>query len=111
MVQMNDKLDSLFRAYREAVPDPEAGPDFMPGLWRRIESQRAMSSSWLFRWLEVCLAGTLAVGLLLGFYAIPKFQESATTTHASYVDVLADADSALDASLVTVLAVSDGEGR
>jgi hypothetical protein len=99
----SDKLDVLFRAYKRAHPDADPGPDFMPGLWRRIEGERKANSSWLVRWLEVCLATTMAAALLLGFYVIPKFQEPASNqiaSQTSYLDVLADADSAGDTSIL-----------
>ncbi len=39
---MNDDttLDALFRRYRDACPDIEAGPQFMPVLWQKIESRQ-----------------------------------------------------------------------
>ncbi len=35
-----EKLEALFRAYRDACPAPEAGPNFMPQLWQRIEARQ-----------------------------------------------------------------------
>lgn len=108
MDNSDEKLDAVLRAYREAVPDVDAGPDFMPGLWRRIEAERKASSSWLVRWAEVCLAATMAVALLLGFYVIPKFQEPAAP-QVSYLDVLAAADSASDTAYLVTVADGDVE--
>ena len=31
-----DELTKLLERYRESLPDPEPGPDFMPGLWRKL---------------------------------------------------------------------------
>ena len=36
----DEKLDALFRAYRDASPDPEASVNFMPTLWARIDSPK-----------------------------------------------------------------------
>jgi hypothetical protein len=35
----DERLDALFRAYRQACPDPEPSPDFMPRLWQKIEAR------------------------------------------------------------------------
>lgn len=87
-------LDSLFKEYREACPDPEPSAQFTPSLWARIETRRK-SSSWLRRYAEICVAATLAVALLLAIFVIPSYQEVA---FEHYVDVLAAADSARDAT-------------
>jgi hypothetical protein len=34
-------LDKLFAEYREACPEVELNPNFMPEVWRRIETRRA----------------------------------------------------------------------
>lgn len=34
------KLDRLLVAYREACPDVEVSPNFMPNLWQRIERKQ-----------------------------------------------------------------------
>lgn len=84
-----DELAKLFAAYREAVPDPEPGPSFMPGLWQRIESRRS-SPLLVFRRLAQFFA-TVAVGfaLLIGSVIIPRMQ-NAPVYNATYVDVLAN---------------------
>jgi hypothetical protein len=38
-------LEELFQGYRDACPDFEAGPEFMPQMWARIEAQEA-STNW-----------------------------------------------------------------
>jgi len=84
----NAKLDSLFAGYRAAMPDPEPGADFMPGLWRRIEARRA-SNFWIFRRLaQVCVGATVALALLMGAVLIPNL-EKAPIYNSSYVDELA----------------------
>ena len=34
------ELDQLFQQYRSACPDLEPGANFMPALWKKIESRR-----------------------------------------------------------------------
>ena len=39
------KLDELFAAYRDALPDREPSAGFTPELWRRIDQRRKPSLS------------------------------------------------------------------
>jgi hypothetical protein len=39
-MEQNSELDQLFASYRTSVPDPEAGVNFMPELWRKIEARQ-----------------------------------------------------------------------
>jgi hypothetical protein len=88
MDRMNDKLDALWAEYREACPDSEAGPDFMPKLWQRIESRRS-ENSWVFRRLaQACIMATVALTLLMSGILIPRLQLQ-PVYQANYVDVLA----------------------
>jgi len=86
--EKNEKLDALFGEYRAAMPDPDAGAGFMPGLWQRIEARRA-SNLFIFRRLaQVCVGATLALTVLMGLYLIPHM-EKAPVLSSSYVDELA----------------------
>ena len=94
---MERKLASLWAKYREACPDPEAGPQFMPELWLRIEARRQATVSLLFRrWAEVCVMAALALSLLVTTLLIPHSQRSAVY-QSTYLDVLVAADSSDDA--------------
>jgi hypothetical protein len=98
--RVDDKLDSLWAEYRQACPDPEPSASFMPQMWQRIEArQYAMSSSWLRLWAEIWVVATVTLAILMGAILIPRFQEP-PAYQASYVDVLAAADSANDAVIL-----------
>ena len=100
MDRMDDRLKSLLGEYREACPDPEPGPNFMPQLWQRIEAHRGVSASRLLRrWAEAWLVATVALAVLIGVFLVPHFQEP-PVIHASYVDALLAADSAGDAAIL-----------
>jgi hypothetical protein len=89
MERLDQELNSLFAAYRNAIPDPEAGPDFMPRLWGRIEAQRSFVYR-LRRMAQIAVAAA-AVACLLGgvlFTPLPRHEAPAGGT---YVDILADA--------------------
>jgi hypothetical protein len=60
-----NKLDELFRAYREACPDVDASVNFMPGLWARIEA-REVSTNWFGRMAKALVVAGLAASVILG---------------------------------------------
>ena len=95
--RVGDQLDPLWAEYREACPDVEPSAHFMPRLWQRIEAQRsAATSSWFRLWAEVWLVATVTLAIVMGAILIPRFQSNPPAYLASYVDVLAAADSAND---------------
>jgi len=95
MNRMDDKLQSLWNEYRNACPDPEGSPNFVPELWRRIEAQRQSATSWLRRWAEVCVIATIAATVLLTTVVIPSYLRE-PVYEATYVDVLNAAASNAD---------------
>jgi len=87
----DEALDRLFLEYKHAVPDPEGGPDFMPGLWRKIEARRGFSVRLRF-WARMTASAAAVVCLLfLGLGSFPLDDRQAVYTH-TYVDVLAEDD-------------------
>jgi hypothetical protein len=89
MDRSDRQLDSVFRAYRAAVPDPEPSADFMPSLWRRIELKR----SFVFRFRrmsQVALGAALAACLLTFMVTAPLTMRD-NQLSGSYVDALAEA--------------------
>ena len=84
-----ERLDALFRAYREAFPDPDASPNFMPQLWQRIEARQTFTFS-LRRMAGGFVTAALALSVALGVYmAIPRSNQSYSPQ--SYIEALADA--------------------
>jgi hypothetical protein len=89
MEYMERKLASLWVKYREACPDPEPSPEFMPQLWERIEARRRATVSLLFRrWAEVCVMAALALSMLVSTLLIPHSQRL-PVYQFTYLDVLA----------------------
>jgi hypothetical protein len=95
MDRMNDKLDALWAEYRSAVPDPEGSVEFMPNLWKRIEEQRAATTSVFRRLSQVFVLATAAITILMAAVIIPHYQRQQLYS-ASYVDVLSAAHSGTD---------------
>ena len=84
-----DQLDALFRAYRAACPVPEASANFMPELWRKIESRQRVTFSFS-RMASAIVTAALALTLALGMYMyIPHANPYIAQ---SYVEALAEAN-------------------
>lgn len=58
-------LNQLLVRYREALPDRDPGPEFMPGMWARIEA-RESSSTWFGRMAKGLVTAALAASAILG---------------------------------------------
>jgi len=88
MDRMKDRLDALWAEYRDGTPDPEAGPNFMPQLWQKIEARRVETTSIFKRFAQACVAAT-AVLLILTSIMMPSSQDSEVFYSSStYSDVL-----------------------
>lgn len=79
------ELEALFASYRDSIEVPDATPDFMPGLWNRIEQRRTVTYS-LRRLASGFVTAAAAICLMLSLAMWSPPQASAST----YVDVLAD---------------------
>ena len=76
-------LDRVMREYRDACPEPEASVGFIPGLWRRIESQKVFlrrAKGWTSAYVTVAAAICLILAILISLQAGPVGQ--------AYVDIL-----------------------
>lgn len=82
------QLEELFAAYREACPTPEAGADFMPRLWERIENRKRWVDP-LWRWANGLVAATVFASLFFVLLQVLPAKSSLTATR-SYVEMLAE---------------------
>jgi hypothetical protein len=99
-MEQNSELDQLFASYRTSVPDPEAGVNFMPELWRKIEARQFFLVR-LKKLTQVFVVAAAAICLLLGIaLQIPVADQSAVS--ANYVDVLANANPTENLSTVGI---------
>jgi hypothetical protein len=103
------KLNGLFAAYRDACPDPESSPEFMPNLWRKIEARRVDTTSVFRRLAHVCMAATVAL-LLLTTLLTPPATDDEVLYSSTYADVLA-ADHEDAAYIATLPADLPGDVR
>jgi hypothetical protein len=92
--ELERRLDGLFVRYRDACPDPEPGPNFMPAVWQSIDSRRSFALSF-GRWARGLVTAAAALAMLMAvFVALPSRQVSPVYL-ATYIDVLDD-DSGTD---------------
>ena len=85
------ELDQLFAASRNAFPELEASPNFLPELWAKIEERRApgwltLISNWAPR---VALAASIAAAALTTTAAINHQKtRDIQLLESNYIDVL-----------------------
>jgi hypothetical protein len=86
---IDERLDALFRAYRDACPDRDASPNFMPNLWQRIEARQTYAFSFR-RMAGAFVTAALALSVALGVYmAVPRGQQP--NAPQSYIEALSEA--------------------
>lgn len=84
-----ERLNNLFAAYRETLPDPDPGPGFMPGLWSKIESRRRYTKL-LRRATGAFVTAAAALSLMMALYVARPDESLADST--TYVDTLDQED-------------------
>lgn len=82
----DERLDMMFRAFRDACPSPEPSPNFMPELWQKIEARQKLSFSF-GRMASAFVTAALALSLGLGIYLAMPGSNSGYFSQ-SYVEVL-----------------------
>lgn len=97
----NKQLDHLFEQYRTAVPDPEAGANFMPELWRKIEARQFFLVR-LKKLTQAFVVAAAAICLLLGIVLQVPLSRDVPQVSGNYVDVLASANPADNLSSVGI---------
>jgi len=84
-----ERLDALFRAYHAACPIPEASANFMPELWRKIESRKTVTFSFR-RMASAFVTAAVALSIALGVYTyMPLGNPYSPQT---YIEALAEAN-------------------
>jgi hypothetical protein len=105
----DEKLNALFRAYRDACSDPEASANFMPTLWARIESRQTFLFSFR-RMANAFVTAAVALSIALGVYmSVPRSAVAPGTE--SYVEVLAEANPLDNPDIVSPAAHIELNGR
>lgn len=85
----DQQLDELFARYREACPEVEASPEFMPVLWQRIERRGSMAFLLPRLARLACAASAVVCLLLTALVSLPgRSSPHPSTAAASYADAL-----------------------
>jgi hypothetical protein len=89
---LETRLDGLFASYRDACPEPEPSPDFMPRLWARIEGRRQTQDVFAWRrWAQAFLSLAAVTCLLIVMLQVMPSSSSAYF-HTTYIDQLSEED-------------------
>jgi len=89
MHKFDDDLNALFAKYKAALPDFDAGANFMPALWRRIEARQTLTLR-VRKLTQVFVGAAAAVCLLFAMIQVVP-GGARPEVNASYVDALAAA--------------------
>jgi len=84
----DQQLDELFARYREACPEVEASPEFMPVLWQRIERRGSMAFLLPRLARLACAASAVVCLLLTALVSLPGRSSHPSASPASYADAL-----------------------
>ncbi len=83
MTNDESRLDDLFQRYRDACPEVDPSADFMPALWRKIESRQSFWSVFeRFGGLVTAASAALCLLLLALTLAIPPTSHNVAPTYA-----------------------------
>jgi hypothetical protein len=85
----DQRLDALLGVYRDAFPDLEPSPNFMPLLWQNIEA-RERKSTVFGRLARNVMTAALTLSTLLAIAASISSSRTAPLPSESYVEVLAE---------------------
>ena len=85
----DERLDALFRAYRQACEPSESSPNFMPELWRKIEANQNATFSFQKIARAFVTVGAALTIILATYEFLPRGNPS-PSFNATYVETLAD---------------------
>jgi hypothetical protein len=90
-VELPDEIRTLLSQYREAFPELEPRPNFMPELWQSIESRRRLGLS-LGRIAKGFVTAAAALCLLMSaLFVVPQKSPTSPISSVNYLDVLSAA--------------------
>lgn len=96
--ELPPELQHVFRRYRDAFPELDASPEFMPRLWSRIESRKAAAR--IFRRFSMALV--TAAGAVCIVLSVASSSSDRTLSPSTYVEILDDHASSEDASITAL---------
>lgn len=110
MDRLDNDFEALMAQYRQAVDEPDAGANFMPRLWRRIEARRTFA--FRFRRVTQVFVGVAAVlCLLIAGVSTVTPSTSGQPLHGTYLDALAAAHPDDSLAALGIVHGDPGEGN
>lgn len=89
--ELPEDLRFLLATYRDGFGEPDAGPQFMPSLWREIESRQ--SAIYNFgRLARGFVTAASAICLIMTMLLLTPIGQRSPEYVSTYVEVLADHD-------------------
>lgn len=85
-LQCETRLNELFVAYRDACVSPQAGANFMPGVWARVEA-RERSGNLMRRMARALVTVSVAASVVIGL--LVTFQEANAPLNGTYMEAVA----------------------
>ncbi|HVW08271.1 MAG TPA: hypothetical protein VHC90_06795 [Bryobacteraceae bacterium] len=80
-------LDGLFRAYRQACPDPEPSVNFMPEMWAKIEAREA-STTIFNRMAKALVTAALGASVVLGLLSASNTPPPVSANDGTFLQAL-----------------------
>jgi hypothetical protein len=80
------RLNELFLQYRDACPVPEAGANFMPEMWAKIEMREA-SGNWFGSMAKALVTAALAASVILGLL-VSSMNQSTAFYNGTFIEAL-----------------------
>jgi len=91
MLPNEPNLDQLFERYSQACPDVEAGANFMPAIWQRIDAKRGFSFK-LASYSRILAMTAASLCLAAGVFEISSYGPAQQLASRSFIDILDDDD-------------------
>ena len=103
---VENELNRLLAAYREACPEPEASVNFMPNMWAKIEARQA-STNIFGKYAKALVTAALGASVLMALLAASS-NPPAQVFEGSYIQAL-DADHASSLEPLQIERISELE--
>ena len=105
MIPDERNLDRLLDRYSRACPEVEAGANFMPGIWQRIDAKRGFSFK-LASYARILAMTAASLCLAAGLFEISSYGPARQLASNRFVEILDD-DNDAEALIYGLPAVAD----
>jgi hypothetical protein len=100
--ELPPEVRQWFLAYRDAVPEVDAGPDFMPKLWAKIEARQRAAAFGMSRLARQFVTAACAICLGLTVMLMSPMPNGDSNSPQTWVEVVEQSSVDPDVDLVAV---------